>query len=124
MKRQVRFVDQPFAAPAVTTVPAKDLLNVLLPKVGASLPKRDSADARLIHHVKTHTGKLIDSQSDVGGWPELKSAKPPLDSDDDGMPDAWEKKHKLNPKDPADAGLDNSKDGYTNIEEYLNSVAR
>jgi pectate lyase len=124
MKRQVRFVDQPFAAPAVTTVPAKDLLNVLLPKVGASLPKRDSADARLIHHVKTHTGKLIDSQSDVGGWPELKSAKPPLDSDDDGMPDAWEKKHKLNPKDPADAGLDYSKDGYTNIEEYLNSVAR
>ena len=44
------------------------------------------------------------------------------DSDNDGMPDAWEIKNGLNPKDANDASKDRNKDGYTNIEEYLNSV--
>jgi hypothetical protein len=38
------------------------------------------------------------------------------------MPDTWEKKVGLNPNSAADASLDRNKDGYTNIEEYLNSV--
>jgi len=33
------------------------------------------------------------------GWPELKSFKPPDDSDKDGMPDAWEKQHGFDPDD-------------------------
>jgi len=40
------------------------------------------------------------------------------DMDDDGMPDSWEKKHGLNPKDPSDAKKDADGDGYTNLEEY------
>jgi hypothetical protein len=122
MKREVRTVEQPFAAPRVTTVPTRDLLELVLASVGGSLPKRDAADTRLIDHVRNRSGKLIDSQTEVGGWPELKSAAAPEDSDHDGMPDAWERAHKLDPRDPADAALDSDKDGYTNIEEYLNST--
>ena len=119
MKQEVRTVDVPFETPRVVTVPAKDLLKLVLPTVGASLPKRDAVDTRLIDHVRHHTGKIIDSQTQVGGWPELKSGKVPLDSDNDGIPDAWEIKHGLNPHDPADASLI-GKYGYSNIEEYLN----
>lgn len=65
---------------------------------------------------------IIDSQKDVGGWPELKSLPAPIDSDSDGMPDEWEKQFGLDPHDPSDTAKDNDKDGYTNIEEYLNGT--
>jgi pectate lyase len=119
MKREVRTVDKPFNAPHITTVPAKRLLEYVLPKVGATLPKRDAVDARLIDHVRNRGGKIIDSQEEVGGWPDLKSGEVPLDSDNDGIPDAWETKHNLDPRNSADASL-TGKDGYSNIEEYLN----
>ena len=123
MKQEVRTLDQPFEAPHITTVPAKDLVELVLPTVGASLPKRDIVDARLADDVRNRTGKIIDTQIQVGGWPELKSAEAPLDSDNDGMPDAWEIAHQLNPHDPSDANLGSDKDGYTNIEKYLNGLA-
>jgi pectate lyase len=123
MKTEVRTVDQPFDAPRVVTVPAKDLLKLVLPKVGASLPKRDPVDTRLIGHVWNHTGHIIDSQKQVGGWPELKGGKVPLDSDNDGIPDAWEIKHGMNPHDASDASQI-GKYGYSNIEEYLNGAVK
>jgi len=52
----------------------------------------------------------------------LKSAKPPKDSDKDGMPDNWEKRYGLNPNNPADRNNDPDKDGYTNLEEFLNNT--
>ena len=66
--------------------------------------------------------KLIDSQDEVGGWPVLKSTPPPKDSDQDGMPDAWEKARGLNPNNPEDRNGDANGDGYTNLEDYLNSL--
>jgi hypothetical protein len=44
------------------------------------------------------------------------------DTDDDGMPDAWEKQHGLNPTDATDSNKDLTGDGYTNLEKYLNSL--
>ena len=41
-----------------------------------------------------------------------------VDSDGDGMPNDWEKKHGLNPNDPADAQQDADGDGFTNLEEF------
>jgi hypothetical protein len=38
------------------------------------------------------------------------------------MPDEWETKHGLDPKDPSDSAQDKDKDGYTNVEEYLNGT--
>jgi pectate lyase len=122
-KRQVRTVDQPFAAPVVKTVAAKDLVEHVLASVGASLPRRDAVDARLVDHVRTHTGKIINSQKEVGGWPMLKSAPAPIDSDHDGMPDDWESRHGFSPRDPSDSPRV-AKSGYTNLEEYVNTIGR
>jgi pectate lyase len=112
----------PFPLVPVNTTTAEDAYKQVLATVGACLPARDKADAQLVDEVKKGTGKIIDSQNDVGGWPELKSQPAPLDSDHDGMPDAWEIAHGLNPNDPADANADPDKDGYTNLEEYLNGT--
>jgi pectate lyase len=122
-KRQVEVVDQPFETAPVKTLAAADALEVVLAKVGASRPKRDAVDARLVEHVRTRSGQMINSQKEVGGWPELKSGPVPPDTDRDGMPDAWEKAHGLNPEDAADGNADANKDGYTNLEEYLNGLA-
>jgi hypothetical protein len=119
-KRQVQTVDRAFAAPAVKNTNARAALEAVLATVGASLPRRDSADARIVDEVRKHQGSIIDSQQQVGGWPELRSAAAPKDSDGDGMPDEWERRYGLNPSDPSDANLDRDQGGYTNIEEYLN----
>ena len=120
-KPQARTVATPFPASPVKTVSAEEALELVLASVGASLPVRDAADARLVNHVRTRTGKLIDSQNEVGGWPVLKTAPLPADTDDDGIPDAWETAHGLNPRDAKDASVI-AKSGYSNIEEYLNGI--
>ena len=38
------------------------------------------------------------------------------------MPDAWEDRHQLDRKDPADARSDADADGYTALEEFLNGT--
>jgi len=83
---------------------------------------RDAVDARIVEEVRASAGAIIDTQWDVGGWPEYRSAPPPADGDRDGMPDRWERGHSLNPQDPADGSQDLDGDGYTNVEEYLNAT--
>jgi hypothetical protein len=122
-KREVEIVDTPFDAPPVKTVSATEALELVLANVGATLPKRDAVDARLVADVRTRVGKMIDSQKEVGGWPDLKSAPAPEDSDEDGMPDAWEIAHGLDPEDPSDAAK-LAPSGYTWVEEYINSLAK
>ena len=65
---------------------------------------------------------MIDSQDEVGGWPELKTKSAPSDRDRDGMTDQWEMDHGLDPDDASDGNRDRDNDGYTNLEEYLNAV--
>ena len=103
------------------TQSAEKALKSVLEHAGASL-RRDAVDDRVVQDVKNHTGKVIDSQDEVGGWPELKSTTAPLDSDGDGMPDAWECKHHLDPNNPADGAQVRNGHDYTNLEEYLNSL--
>ncbi|HDZ21542.1 hypothetical protein LCGC14_0124050 [marine sediment metagenome] len=117
-----RQVDEEFDCPPVVTHAAKDLHTFVLPYVGATLPRRDSADARLVQEVHDRTGTIISHPRQVGGWPELRSVAPPADADTDGMPDAWEKTHGFDPNIAADGNADADKDGYTNVEEYLNDT--
>ena len=119
-KRQVQTVAQPFKVEPVTTVSAQHAYEMVLRMVGASLPRRDSVDARIVSEVRQRKGSIIDTQEQVGGWPTLSSKVAPVDSDDDGMPDAWERRHGLNPHDAADGSADKNGDGYTNLEKYLN----
>ena len=58
----------PFAAPPVRTTSAQQALVDVLAGAGATLPRRDAVDARIVREVETRTGRIIDSQKDVGGW--------------------------------------------------------
>jgi hypothetical protein len=117
----------PIPAVPVKTQTAKEAYEAVLANAGATLPKRDPVDLRIIEHVRTGTVKfgkngIIIAPEDVGGWPEYRSAPAPVDTDHDGMPDEWEKKYGLDPNDPSDAAKDLDGDGYTNLEEYLNGT--
>lgn len=114
--------EKPFATPAVRTTSAATAYDDVLAGAGATLPRRDAVDARIITEVRAGTGAHIDSQWEVGGWPVPAAGRPPEDTDRDGMPDAWETARGLNPRDPADA-VRPAPSGYTWIEEYLNALA-
>jgi pectate lyase len=117
------FLEKPVDVPAVTTLPAENARDTVLASVGAVVPARDAIDARIVESFKKGTGKIIDSQNEVGGYAPLKSGQAPKDSDSDGMPDDWELAHGLSPVDASDSWRDRNRDGYTNIEEYINSLA-
>ena len=109
-------------APPVTTQAVRDAFAAVLSGVGATLPKRDAVDARIVEEVRNGGGHIIDSQREVGGWPEYVSGPAPEDKDGDGIPDTWETAHGLNPEEPKD-GSAVANGGYTNLEEYLNALA-
>lgn len=104
-----------------TTESPEAAYDQILKSAGAS-HVRDAADRRIVEGVIQRTNRLINSQDDVGGWPALESAPAPKDTDQDGMPDEWELKNGLNPNDPNDRNGDRNNDGYTNLEDYLNSL--
>lgn len=113
---------RPFIAPAVNTRCGEIALDQVLQDTGATLPKRDGSDARVINDVRNRTGKVIATQEEVGGHPQYQAANATVaDTDGDGIPDEWEKANGLDPNDPAD-GTRLGKDGYTNLERYLNSL--
>jgi pectate lyase len=103
--------------PPVTTTSASQALTQVPQQAGARLPKIDDVDQWIVEDLLNRTGAIIDDPQDVGGWPVLASGSPPPDGDGDGMPDAWEQKHGLD-----DGSGDADNDGYTNLEEYLNST--
>lgn len=111
---------------------AKEAYETVLAKSGCSL-QRDAIDKRIVGEVRngsyTYTGSngstngLIDTPSDVGGWPEY-SGELPEDTDFDGIPDAWEEEYGLNPKSYADSRQQSLVEGFTNLEVYLNSLVQ
>lgn len=124
--------DTEFAASNVTTHSAQNAYLKVLDYAGASLV-RDVVDQRIIGDATTGTATfmtggngsingLIDTQSAVGGWPELKTLLAPIDTDQDGMPDAWEDANGLKKNDPSDAQLTTVDGKYPNVEVYLNSL--
>lgn len=125
-------VNSAFPSVPVITHTAEKAYELVLANAGAVLPKRDLVDARIIAEVRTRTassggfyGKgsgIIDSQTEVGGWPVLNSMTAPKDADQDGMADDWELANHLNPSDPNNRNGDFTGDGYTNLEKYLNSL--
>ena len=120
-------MNAPWPALPIRQQTPQEAYKAVLEQVGCSKPVRDSLDTTIIHDVATGTATYGDNgiltrPTDAGGWPTLKSTHAPKDSDGDGMPDEWEIQYGLNPHDASDGFLDKDKDGYTNVEEYLNST--
>lgn len=137
--------NKPLPMPEMTIIPALQAKEFVLANAGATLPVRDAVDKRIVEQVRTgkitvsdkvvppetqfkHRRLPLDSYkigiitdiAQVGGYPEYKGT-PHKDSDNDGMPDEYELKNKLNPNDANDAAKI-TKSGYSNIEVYLSSV--
>jgi hypothetical protein len=144
VEKMVR-VDQPLFEPFVAGQTALEAFTNVLADVGATFPKQDAIDRRIIDEVRTgtthYTGTkgpgygdrpspnfagIIDEPTDNKDaqgsahfpWPEYKSTQAPADSDHDGIPDDWERRAGLDPNNPADANAA-AADGYTNLERYL-----
>lgn len=116
-------VSTPFRAPDTDTTSAKKAYREVLAGAGATRPVRDAVDKRIVREVRTRGGRIIDDPSQVGGWPSLPATSAPTDSDRDGVPDAWEREHGTKP-DVKDSNRDVDGDGWTNVEEWLNALAR
>jgi len=142
-------VDQPFPMASMTIMPAQQAYEFVLANAGATLPKRDAVDLRVVSMVRTGqmTAKagdnVLDEVSHAGyskeaiaelialipkgmitnpsqvGGYPKYSGTPYKDSDGDGMPDDWETRYGLNPNDPTDSTKDLNGDGYTNIEKFI-----
>ncbi|HKJ42615.1 MAG TPA: LamG-like jellyroll fold domain-containing protein [Sunxiuqinia sp.] len=116
----------PMSSPKLTSpVPgivqsAKDAFATVIADAGASIV-RDTVDERLIKQVSSLglSGAFIDSDADVGGPGIVANGTKALDTDNDGMPDAWELANGLNPN-SSDPNGDINNNGYTNIEDYIN----
>lgn len=131
---------EPLPYGEVTTHSAEEAYRLVLAHAGCS-KVRDTLDLRIVEETRTGTAScigsvtpdagqapgLIDLPADAGGYPELTATAGETealkDSDGDGMPDAWEKAHRLNPADAADGrACTLSSEGYTNLEVYLNGL--
>jgi pectate lyase len=107
---------------SVTTTSAAQAKIDVLANAGASYPRRDIIDTRIVKDVLNKTGHSIyntDAQPE-GGWPALNSLPALTDSDHDGMPDIWEISHGLDPNDANDRNGYTLDPNYTNLEVYLN----
>ncbi len=136
--------DTPFFESHVETESAEDAYKSVIAGVGAGGTSEagwDYIDARYIKEVtnttytyegsKQHLKGIIDSQEDVGGYPNSSNfahsndgvCNAANDTDRDGMPNVWEEAHGLNPNDASDGAINSlSPDGYTNVEMFLNEL--
>lgn len=120
-------LESPWPAMPINQQTAQEAFQSVLAGVGCAFPKRDAVDTRLISEAITGTttyGTLgvIESQTQVGGWPVLNSSTPPVDTDHDGIPDTWETEKGLNPNQALDGFSYSLTGSYTNLEVYINSL--
>jgi len=108
-----------FAPTGITTQSADESYESVLDSAGAF--PRDPIDERVVNDIRTGTGRIIDSEHEVGGWPTLVGGLAPFDGDGDGIPDYWEAANNLNLEEKDDFS-DHDGNGYTAIEEYLNGL--
>jgi hypothetical protein len=88
----------------LTTNSAWEAYGFVLNHAGARPADRDSVDIRILNDVQNGTGRIINSQDEVGGWPDLSQNYRVLTL-------------------PSNPNSDNDGDGYTNLEEWLHAFA-
>ncbi len=120
--------DTPYAYPELEKWPGNTLVDNLLPTVGASLPYRDLADCYMIDEVYSFGTKgalIYDEKSLIYGTPDtwnMWAGNKRVDTDGDGMPDAWEEANGTDPN--KNDAMTIAANGYANIENYINSITR
>jgi hypothetical protein len=75
--RNILGASEPFPAPPVTTESPQLAFAHVLQDAGATLPKRDAIDERIVRETRDGTGHIINWVSDAGGWPDFPSTKTP-----------------------------------------------
>ena len=118
--------EHPHASIASMSMSAEEAYQWVVDSVGACLPDRDEVDEYVIDELRSlgNKGVIISSESVLGlvnGVGNIYNAPKPLDTDNDGMPDEWEKANGLDPNDATDA-VKVAANGYLNIENYINSI--
>ncbi len=132
-------IDTPIPFETVTTHSAQEAYEMVLAYAGASL-HRDWVDELVVNDTRdglaSYTGPtvgipgMIDSQDDLkpedagddwSAWPDLVSEPAPTDTDGDGIPDDWEDANGLDKNDASDGAII-GEDGYSNLENYMNSI--
>ncbi len=111
----------PVAMPSIVAESADESYERVIAFSGAYPWSRDAVDERIITQVKTGTGKIINSQEEAGGYPQLETVTRDADwdSDQDGMPNWWEKQQGLDYHNPDDRNDIDTLSGYTHLEVYL-----
>jgi hypothetical protein len=126
------YAEPRYATPPITTTTALEARDQVLADAGASrrldgagswVPARDATDARIERHARTGSGRILRTYRDFPGWPTLAKGAAPVDSDLDGMPDAWERAQDCLDPGRADGTGDGNANGYTNLEEFLNGLS-
>jgi hypothetical protein len=125
------FRKQPFAYPAATPLmTAAQAYQHAIDSAGVTYPRRDQVDGLLIDEVRSRgtQGYYVYNESDLpfsnGGLGDVFGAPAPLDTDQDGIPDAWETAHGLNKNSAADAVISTLDARYLNVEVYVNSLIK
>jgi hypothetical protein len=133
------YINTPFFPSHVTTHSAKEAYKNVLSDVGSNQPVFDDHDIRIVEETLAGTYKykgsksglpgMLDTHQDAGGLENypVQQREAGWDTDRDGLPDWWEKAHSLNPNsrsgDFSDSNADSDKDGFTNLDLYLDWMA-
>ncbi|MEL6338760.1 MAG: hypothetical protein AAFQ65_02565 [Myxococcota bacterium] len=110
-----------FSGSGVPEFDVQDVRSELLATAGARWPRRDDTDQRILTDVRDGFPRRVNDVGEVGGYPTYSEGQAPTDSDGDGMPDDFEEQYGLDPT-RNDAAGDTDRDGFTNIEEYINGL--
>ena len=100
-------VTAPLATATISTDPTAVAHQRVLDLAGATLPRRDAVDERVVSQIRNHTGGIINTPGDVGGWPEMPEIK------------STENRFTAFLSNPS---ADSDGDRYTELEEFLNGT--
>ncbi len=99
---------------AVEEQTATDAYEDVLKNVGATLPKRDAIDSRVVADVRNGTGRVINTDEEVGSLSSIESASRAF-----VIPQDWKTAHGMGTA----SETAKAPSGYTWIEEYANDIA-
>lgn len=99
----------------INTQTAEEAYQTVLNNVGATLPKRDAIDARIVNDVINQTGRIINNADEVGGHINTETAYRTFE-----IPKSWKDENAMGSAKETDIVPSGEFAGYTWIEAYVN----